>query len=218
MLLRRRGARLLQRGRRVAAGLAARRRRADPQARAGAGGRPVRPRRPRRHPHGGRPGVRRARDRDAAGARGRDGSVGGLTTLRSGVGGARHVQRAVGRGGCTSSCRLSCAPSRDDRAAGGPQLLGDRRARAARRARGGGGALPIDDEKLEVRPLVRDEVLYVSAVPERARAPGHDRARSPRRRWSSTTPSPRTPTRSAGSSPSARRRTACGCAHGWRWS
>ena len=31
--------------------------------------------------------------------------------------------------------------------------------------------LPIDDEKLEVRPLVRDEVLYVTASPERARRP-----------------------------------------------
>jgi DNA-binding transcriptional LysR family regulator len=31
--------------------------------------------------------------------------------------------------------------------------------------------LPIDDDKLEVRPLVRDEVLYVSASPERTRKP-----------------------------------------------
>jgi DNA-binding transcriptional LysR family regulator len=31
--------------------------------------------------------------------------------------------------------------------------------------------LPIDAEKVEVRPLVRDEVLYVSADPERTRAP-----------------------------------------------
>jgi hypothetical protein len=31
--------------------------------------------------------------------------------------------------------------------------------------------LPIDDEKLHVRPIVRDEVLYVTAVPERARRP-----------------------------------------------
>jgi DNA-binding transcriptional LysR family regulator len=29
--------------------------------------------------------------------------------------------------------------------------------------------LPIDDERLHVRPLVRDEVLYVTAAPERAR-------------------------------------------------
>ena len=31
--------------------------------------------------------------------------------------------------------------------------------------------LPIDDDKLDVRPLVRDEVLYVSADPERTRRP-----------------------------------------------
>ena len=31
--------------------------------------------------------------------------------------------------------------------------------------------LPIDDEKLHVRPIVRDEVLYVTAAPERARRP-----------------------------------------------
>jgi DNA-binding transcriptional LysR family regulator len=31
--------------------------------------------------------------------------------------------------------------------------------------------LPVDDEKLDVRPIVRDEVLYVSADPERTRRP-----------------------------------------------
>jgi DNA-binding transcriptional LysR family regulator len=31
--------------------------------------------------------------------------------------------------------------------------------------------LPIDDDKLEVRPIVRDEVRYVSASPERTRKP-----------------------------------------------
>jgi DNA-binding transcriptional LysR family regulator len=31
--------------------------------------------------------------------------------------------------------------------------------------------LPIDDERLDVRPIVRDEVLYVTAHPERAREP-----------------------------------------------
>ena len=35
----------------------------------------------------------------------------------------------------------------------------------------GGILLPIDDERLEVRPIVRDEVLYVSAAPERTRRP-----------------------------------------------
>jgi DNA-binding transcriptional LysR family regulator len=31
--------------------------------------------------------------------------------------------------------------------------------------------LPIDDDKLDVRPIVRDEVLYVSADPDRTRQP-----------------------------------------------
>src|SRR3954454_19232714 len=31
--------------------------------------------------------------------------------------------------------------------------------------------LPIDDERLDVRPIVRDEVLYVTASPERASGP-----------------------------------------------
>jgi DNA-binding transcriptional LysR family regulator len=31
--------------------------------------------------------------------------------------------------------------------------------------------LPIDDDRLDVRPIVRDEVLYVSASPERTRRP-----------------------------------------------
>ena len=31
--------------------------------------------------------------------------------------------------------------------------------------------LPIDDERLDVRPVVRDELLYVSADPERTRRP-----------------------------------------------
>jgi DNA-binding transcriptional LysR family regulator len=31
--------------------------------------------------------------------------------------------------------------------------------------------LPIDDDKLDVHPLARDEVLYVSAIPERTRHP-----------------------------------------------
>ena len=36
--------------------------------------------------------------------------------------------------------------------------------------------------RLDVRPLVRDEVLYVSADPERDAPPGHDRAARRRRR------------------------------------
>jgi DNA-binding transcriptional LysR family regulator len=67
--------------------------------------------------------------------------------------------------------------------------------------------LPIDDDKLDVRPIVRDEVLYVSASPGRTAA-RHDRAARRYAHWSSTTPSPPTATRSAASSPSARRRSA----------
>ena len=36
--------------------------------------------------------------------------------------------------------------------------------------------LPIDDDKLDVRPIVRDEVVYVSADPERTPRARHDRA------------------------------------------
>ena len=71
--------------------------------------------------------------------------------------------------------------------------------------------LPIDDDKLDVRPIVRDEVLYVSADPPSARAGPPRSSSSPRRRWSSTTPSRPTTTRSGASSPSARRRSACAC-------
>ena len=39
--------------------------------------------------------------------------------------------------------------------------------------------LPIDDDGLDVRPVVRDEVLYVSADPARTREPSADVALSP---------------------------------------
>ena len=64
--------------------------------------------------------------------------------------------------------------------------------------------LPIDDDTLDVRPIVRDEILYVSASAARTRSPPPSSS-SPRPRWSSTTPSPPTRTRSAASSPTARR-------------
>ena len=70
--------------------------------------------------------------------------------------------------------------------------------------------LPIDDEKLDVRPIVRDEVLYVSADAN-GRGPPRRSSGSPRRRSSSTTPSRPTRTRSAASSPSVPRRSGCGC-------
>ena len=71
-------------------------------------------------------------------------------------------RRALGRVPAAASARLG--------AAGRPQLVGDRRPRAARELEAG-ISLPIDDEKLDVRPIVRDEVVYVSAHPERTRQP-----------------------------------------------
>jgi DNA-binding transcriptional LysR family regulator len=54
------------------------------------------------------------------------------------------------------------------------RLIGRNSSAIVRRVRGGeleAGLvlLPIDDDKLDVRPIVRDEVLYVSADPERTR-------------------------------------------------
>jgi DNA-binding transcriptional LysR family regulator len=56
------------------------------------------------------------------------------------------------------------------------RLIGRNSSSIVRRVRGGeleAGLvlLPIDDDKLDVRPIVRDEVLYVSADPERTRRP-----------------------------------------------
>jgi len=56
------------------------------------------------------------------------------------------------------------------------RLVGRNSSRSAERVRRGEleaaiVVLPIDDERLDVRPLVRDEVLYVSADPARTRRP-----------------------------------------------
>jgi DNA-binding transcriptional LysR family regulator len=56
------------------------------------------------------------------------------------------------------------------------RLVGRNSSRTAERVRRGDleaaiVVLPIDDDKLDVRPLVRDEVLYVSADPARTRRP-----------------------------------------------
>jgi LysR substrate binding domain-containing protein len=67
--------------------------------------------------------------------------------------------------------RLPAAPPGHDRPAPEPQLLHHRRARAPRRAGGRHRAAPIDDHRLDVRPVVRDELLYVSADPQRTRRP-----------------------------------------------
>jgi len=56
------------------------------------------------------------------------------------------------------------------------RLVGRNSSVTAERVRGGDleaavVLLPIDDDRLDVRPIVRDEVLYVTAAPERARRP-----------------------------------------------
>jgi DNA-binding transcriptional LysR family regulator len=56
------------------------------------------------------------------------------------------------------------------------RLVGRNSSRTAERVRRGDleaaiVVLPIDDDKLDVRPLIRDEVLYVSADPARTRRP-----------------------------------------------
>ena len=56
------------------------------------------------------------------------------------------------------------------------RLVGRNSSQAAERVRRGDldaavVVLPIDDDRLDVRPIVQDEVLYVSAEPERTRAP-----------------------------------------------
>ena len=99
------------------------------------------------------------------------GSVGALTELRSGT-------VAVGIFGEPSAWRV-------DELAGAfmrrrpdvsLRLVGRNSSAIAERVRRGeleAGVvlLPIDDDKLDVRPIVRDEVLYVTASPERARRP-----------------------------------------------
>jgi DNA-binding transcriptional LysR family regulator len=97
------------------------------------------------------------------------GSVGDLTDLRTGT-------VAIGSFGEPSAWRV------DDLVAGflhrhphvSVRLVGSNSSVAADRVRRGeleAGivVLPIDDDKLDVRPIVRDEVLYVTAHPERTR-------------------------------------------------
>ena len=132
-------------------------------------------------------------------------SVGELTSLKTGTvsvgvfSGPLAWRFELARG------RLPARAPAGHGAADRPQLRGDRGARARGELEAGLVLLPIDDERLDVRPIVRDEVLYVSADARRTREPatieGLARCRS-----SSTTPSPPTPTRSAASSPNAPRR------------
>jgi DNA-binding transcriptional LysR family regulator len=98
-------------------------------------------------------------------------SVGELTGLRSGT-------VAVGIFGEPSAWRLDRLVAAFLRRHPGVsvRLVGPNSSVVAERVRRGeleAGVvlLPIDDDKLEVRPIVRDEVLYVSASPERTRQP-----------------------------------------------
>ena len=99
------------------------------------------------------------------------GSVGELTELRSGT-------IALGMFGGPSAWRL------DELAAAflrrhpevSLRLIGSNSSVIADRVRRGDleaaiVLLPIDDDKLDVRPIVRDEILYVSADPARTRIP-----------------------------------------------
>src|SRR5918992_4204325 len=98
-------------------------------------------------------------------------SVGELTALRSGT-------VAVGIFGEPSAWRvdelvaafLRCRPDVSVRLVGrNSSAIVERVQRGELEA--GIVLLPIDDDKLDVRPIVRDEVLYVSASPERTRRP-----------------------------------------------
>jgi len=99
------------------------------------------------------------------------GSVGELTGLRAGT-------VAIGVFGEPSAWRLDQLLLAFMRRHPGVsvRLVGPNSSVTAERVRRGeleAGVvlLPIDDEKLDVRPIVRDEVLYVTAHPERAREP-----------------------------------------------
>lgn len=98
-------------------------------------------------------------------------SVGEFTSMRSGV-------VALGTFSAPSAWRLEAlVESFLDRHPGMTvRLVGRNSSVIADRVRRGeleAGVvlLPIDDEKLQVRPIVRDEVLYVTASAERARRP-----------------------------------------------
>ncbi len=98
-------------------------------------------------------------------------SVGAYRSLDDGVATPGHVQRPRRPGVSTSSCPRSSRrhPAMTVR------LVGRNSAWTAERVRQGeleAGivVLPIDDDRLDVRPLVRDEVLYVSADAGSARA------------------------------------------------
>jgi DNA-binding transcriptional LysR family regulator len=98
-------------------------------------------------------------------------SVGDLTTLRGGT-------VAVGIFGEPSAWRVDelAAAFLRRRPDVSVRLVGRNSSAIVERVRRGdleAGVvlLPIDDDKLDVRPIMRDEVLYVSGAPERTRQP-----------------------------------------------
>ena len=100
-------------------------------------------------------------------------SVGELTELRTGTRRARRLRRPVGVAPRRrrSQAFLRRHPNVSVRLHR-PQLVDDRGPHPPRRARGRPGLLPIDDDKLDVRPIVRDEVaLRQRRSPQRTREP-----------------------------------------------
>jgi DNA-binding transcriptional LysR family regulator len=98
-------------------------------------------------------------------------SVGDIAALRTGT-------VALGTFGEPSAWRLDelVAAFLRDHPSLSVRLVGRNSSSIAERVRRGAleagvVLLPIDDDRLDVRPIVRDEVLYVSADPERTRRP-----------------------------------------------
>ncbi len=99
------------------------------------------------------------------------GSVGELTALRTGT-----VTVGVFSGPLAWRLEELAATFLREHPGLTVRLIGRNSSAIVRRVRGGeleAGLvlLPIDDDGLDVRPIVRDEVLYVSADPERTRRP-----------------------------------------------
>jgi hypothetical protein len=87
---------------------------------------------------------------------------------------------------------------------------------AAARLEAGVVGLPIDDHGLACHPLMHDELVYVSAHPERTRSGRSTRARSPRTRSCCRRRAGATRTRPDGSWPAWSRTSAARCNHASR--
>ena len=128
-----------------------------------------------------RPGARSPSTRRAACARSRTPPTASASSPRCAPARSRSASSAARRRGASSelvAAFLRRHPNVSVRLIGrNSSAIADRVRRGELEA--GLVLLPIDDDKLDVRPIVRDEVLYVSADPERTRRAGHDRARSP---------------------------------------